>query len=1273
VDLDSDGCVSVSTWWDGEPTGRPSAPVELTWPLRFDELEDLRWYLEDYLQTPFGAYEGRGRGVADRLPAWGQAMFAGLFGTEAAREAYVALRARAGVSGAEIVLRSAMPAWLGLPWELLRDPLIPEPLVLGEIGLSRGLPAAYESPAFDVGGQRLRVLMVISRPAGARDVEYRMIARPLVRRLAAVRGRVELEVLRPPTLDALADRLQTAREAGTPFQIVHFDGHGILSDGVGMLVFERPSGGHHYVRAERVAQVLATANVPLVVLNACQSGAVGTELEAAIATRLLSGGTAAVVAMAYRVYTVAAAEFMTAFYERLFTGGTVGDAVRSGRSRMASRPARPSPKGELSLADWAVPVYYQRCEVRFPQLHTEAQADSSLDERLDRLRASEAGEQDDPLDTAEAFVGRDGLFHTLERVFRTDRVVVLHGPGGSGKTELAKAFGRWWRDTGGVARPELVVWHSFEPHVASFGLDGVLTTIGLRALGPEFTLHSPDRRRDLVHRLLREQRLLLIWDNFESVASMPDLTVGTPPLDGRGRDELRDFLRRVAGEGNSTVLVTSRTPEGWLGEDMCRVPVGGLTAGEAIEYADQILRPVSSAAPRRDDRAFAELLVWLDGHPLSMRLILPHLETTDPAVLLARLRGDRPGSDDALSASIAYSIAQLTPADRSLLVGVVLFRGIVAASVLGGLSLLDETPQRFRDVTAERWASVLDQAARVGLLTRLTDDLYGIHPALPAYLVDQWRAESPDRYEQERASTERTLLDVYAALGLRLQSIIGSGDARRAYEIINLHRRTMGYLLGYAIDHRLWPQVGLIISPLTSFWDIRGLTAEADGWADRAEVALRVGLDGAPPRLDQPGGPVWLMLVDTRVGRMIRAGDIEAAEAACLTALDALQGHPDYLQQRRHQAGLYHRLGDVACHRARWDEAEGWYQNALAIAEDLNMQTSIARSYQSLGTVARHRGLWKEAEQRYRQSLAIKKTLGDRYPVALAMDELGNLAQLRGAWDDAEQWYRDTLTIAEELGNLDGRARAYHSLGMLAQRRGRLDEAEQLYHQALTIAETARDLPGLVASYQQLGTLALLRGQQRWDEAERWFVASLAIAEQLGTRDRMFGAYQMLGLTAHVRGSLDEAESWHRRALAVADELDNKHQVSEMCHLLGRLAYDRHHWDDSEQWYHRAIAIETKMGHHIGIAVSYGQLAELAEARGNIGDTLEWAIHSSILFHQNQHSNNIAYRRLAKLADHLGWPAIEQCWRRVATTPLPADVRDSIAAQQEPRDSKENE
>ena len=84
VDIDRDGRARVSAWLDGglpEPVGDL---VELGWPLTAEELEDLRWYLEDYVRAPFGVYEDRGPRIADQLSGWGQRIFTGLFGSSAA-------------------------------------------------------------------------------------------------------------------------------------------------------------------------------------------------------------------------------------------------------------------------------------------------------------------------------------------------------------------------------------------------------------------------------------------------------------------------------------------------------------------------------------------------------------------------------------------------------------------------------------------------------------------------------------------------------------------------------------------------------------------------------------------------------------------------------------------------------------------------------------------------------------------------------------------------------------------------------------------------------------------------------------------------------------------------------------------------------------------------------------------------------------------------------------------------------------------------------------
>ena len=1117
VDLGADGqsadsYAAVLSWPDdGLPQQVSRAP--LAWPLDVEALEDLRWYLEDYLRAPFGVWEDRGPAIQEKLAGWGGQVFGSVFGAGPARDAYQ----RARDKGLEVVFRSAEPGLLGLPWELMRDGA--GPVALGAGGISRSLPVADSAGTLQVPGGKLRVLMVISRPAGTADVRYQIVARPLLQRLSAVRGQVDLTVLRPPTFDALMETLAVAAASGEPFHVVHFDGHGampgraeggamigrrpamLIGAGEGLLAFEQPDGGSENVTASRVAEVLAAGRVPVVVLNACQSGAVGKQLEASVATALLNAGCAAVVAMAYSVYAIAAAEFMTAFYGSLFAGATVGQAVTAGRRRLFERDVRPSPKGEMPLADWLVPVHYLRKEVSFPQACTSRPAaPPSLDVALDQIRAApsepepEAGA--DPLAAVDGtFVGRDDLFYQLESAARLQRVVVLSGLGGTGKTELAKGFARWWRDTGGVDDPRLVLWHSFEPGIASFGLDGVITGLGLAVFGTDFARLDAGQRLGKVKRLLAQFRVLLVWDNFEMVREMPDPTGATVPLDEAGCAALKSFLEWVRDHSASAVIITSRAGEGWLGQ-VRRITVGGLNRAEAAQYAGHLLAPYPAAQPRRERRSFGELLEWLDGHPLAIRLTLPLLDNTEPADLLAGLQGTTPllteedpdaGRTTSLPPSITYSYTHLAGQTRRLLPAVSLFHGVADTNLLAAFSAVEGLPRRFAGVSREEWMTVLEDGARVGLLTSLGAGMYRIHPALPGYLAAGWRAEGPADYNKEREACEQALCTASADFSRWLTGQIASGNAAFAYTTVGLQRRTLGAMLGHALDRRAWAAAESIVRALDPYWATRGLGGEAAAWADRI-LAATTGPGQTPP---ERARSLWLYTTTSRASRQEEAGQLDRAGQTYRHALAYLQDQPETEWTRGGIAGMYHQLGNIALRRGQVDEADGWYRQSVTISEELGHRPHMAETYLQLGMTAQDRGRLEEADYWSRKSLNISKELGDRPGIARSYLQLGMTALDRGQPEEAEAWYRRALTIKEELGDRPGIARSYHQLGITAQDREQLDQADHWYREALTIFEELGDRPSMALTYGQLGLLAEKRGQP--SQALDWMVRCVTL------------------------------------------------------------------------------------------------------------------------------------------------------------------------------------
>jgi len=234
--------------------------------------------------------------------------------------------------------------------------------------------------------------------------------------------------------------------------------------------------------------------------------------------------------------------------------------------------------------------------------------------------------------------------------------------------------------------------------------------------------------------------------------------------------------------------------------------------------------------------------------------------------------------------------------------------------------------------------------ARVGLLTGIGAGRYRIHPALPGYLAAWWRREDPDDHDALREAATRALLTAHAALGKWLRKQIGSGDAGFAYSVIALERRTLGSLLGYALDHELWGEAQSIAQPLDKYWEARGLLEEANAWADRARLAIE-GPRGVPPELGVPAGALWLFFAGSQVIRQLTQLRLDDAERTYKMILDALQSQPTSPERQRYIGVVCHQLGRVAQDRGQLDQAENWYRKSLTIEEETGDRPGMAMTF----------------------------------------------------------------------------------------------------------------------------------------------------------------------------------------------------------------------------------------------------------------------------------------------------------------------------------------
>jgi hypothetical protein len=693
-----------------------------TAPLGPIEADELRWYLESYYLWPTGVFKARAERIEAQLPQWGQDLYHAVIATQPAQEALHAWQhAAAGAErhfsvlvdsdlpdgsspDAQATAREAAAGLLALPWELLHDGR--SYLFQGQhaVRVRRRLPNRYAQP-HAVTDLLIRILLVSPRPENAHTgyIDHRSSALPLVEAVESLGELATLTVLTPPTFPALQQALQRAAAAQQPFDVVHFDGHGVYDrrHGLGGLCFEDPRDSQKlheremtFIDAREMAALVCQHRIPLVFLEACQSAQAETDPTASVAAKLLEEGVTSVVAMSHSVLVETARRFVQAFYTTLAEGARVGQAMLAGQQALYGDPYRGKimGAGDLHLRDWFVPVLYQ--EEHDPQLIAALLPQAVRQLQAQQRRLSLGALPEPP---PHHFQGRSRELLALERLLHNHPYAGVRGQGGMGKTTLAVELARWLVRTGRFRRAAFVSLETVSD------VRSVLDSLGQQVL-PEGATWSvaqyPDLRQALqpVQRALADHPTLLVLDNLESV--LPDASGQTPAAVAPVAELWRLCQDLLNADPDARLLFTSREalPEPFAHRRADMV-LGALSQTDAIALVSQVMAQ-EGVTPHPSDpgstpQDITDLVEAVDRHPRALVLLAREVARRGVRATTATVRElmtalhDRYSDDreQSLYASVELSLRRFASEVREKLTSLAVFLGgaslVVWAHMLG--------------------------------------------------------------------------------------------------------------------------------------------------------------------------------------------------------------------------------------------------------------------------------------------------------------------------------------------------------------------------------------------------------------------------------------------------------------------------------------------------------------------------------------------------------------------------------------------------------------
>ena len=728
-----------------------------------------------------------------------------------------------------------------------------------------------------------------------------------------------------------------------------------------------------------------------------------------------------------------------------------------------------------------------------------------------------------------SFIGREAELAELARLAEGHRLVAVVGPGGTGKTRVARHFARQgmeaWLAAGGV-------W--FCDLAAAADVTGVLAAVA-GALGvPLERTREDDGAIDQVgFAIAGRGRVLLLLDNAEQVL-----------------DPVRRVLRRWMDLASAALfVVTTRERLRLPGEGV--LELGPLPEPEAVRLfreraravrADFVVSP--SVAP-----TISRIVRQLDGIPLAVELAAARVSVLAPEQILHRLserfkllRGKgATGRQATLRAAIEWSWNLLEPAEQAGLAQISVFRGSFDLEAAEEILEIDDL-----------WALDAVETLRDKSLVR-AEQVRELRGAIRFSLYESIRAYASEQLQGAAlADAERRHASYYLAWGERLLKQLDGPkgkQTRRAvgWELDNLDAVCQRFLDS---DPELAARAALVmapvmrlIGPLDGHVDLLERTvAAADAAHDRVDVVVRA-------RLHQARGHMRRIRARFAEAREDLESALELAESAadrlleglvledlCMLALDQgevqaavsaakrLTAIADAVGDRRLQAAALFVTGrSMSFDPSRFAESHGVLRQALAAHEQLGLLVKTAAILQALAVGAAQSLRHHEAVALFEKALAVHRDLGDRRSQAAVTGNLGLLAVQGGDLERAEGLFARCLRMQRRLG--DRRAQ-----GIFRMNRGVCRALAGRGEDAIADLDAGNRLLASYASpyyhgagWRYLGTVLQLH--DRMDEAEDALRKALVIFEDDQTGWMQASGYGTLAALLADRDQVAEADA----------------------------------------------------------------------------------------------------------------------------------------------------
>ena len=767
------------------------------------------------------------------------------------------------------------------------------------------------------------------------------------------------------------------------------------------------------------------------------------------------------------------------------------------------------------------------------------------------------------------FVGREEEIAQLKQQLSRDRLVILLGTGGIGKTRLALQ----------TAAECSEQFNDGACYVPLARIENSAWLVSAIAEALHYTFFGPSDPKELLLAYLRNKEMLLVLDNFEHLLN--------------GAQVVSEILEQAPGVH---LIITSRERLNLPGEtvfDLGGLPIPGSDQVKNLESYAAVQLFINSAQrfqtnfslEPEDWLAVVQICQMVEGIPLGIEMAASWVQSFRPPRIVEEIR-------KSLS-MLANGQPELSEPYRRMRATFDSFWNNLSASEQATLCQLSVLTGEFSGEAARRIAdaSLFFLEALVGrsILRRNPQGRYHMHELLRQYTAE-YLEQQPGMHAQALNSYCRFYLSLVIS---QKEKLLSDGQALVSLQLESENLRTAWYL---ALEHGLTEWIKRAALPLSHFYRLANLWREGELAFETAIQWAEGGAQNEQPAALEALGSLLVAQAGLLNDRAAFAGAAQAAQRAGAIAENSQDGAL--------LAAAYLEWGNACWHQIDYDQARALLTRALELAQANQLVHIETECLRNLGLLFFFENRYPEALAYLDRSLELCLQTGNQRGESASLNTMGTIHLISGDTEKARSYYQQSQSLLNNLGDQRGEGRLINNLGCVHQGEGDNYRALAYFEQALRVDQEIGDrwgisttLTNLGITYHRLGELA--RARTVYEQA-------IQVCGEIGQWAGGAGGLSNLGLLHYHLGEYETAGAYQLQAAQIAREHNNLVLLSYPLARLGQVYLAQKRYAEATQCCQEAIQYR-EADHRPDLTLDpLACLARLSLAQGDIPAALAY-------------------------------------------------------------------